>query len=70
VIVDTDDVKPAGFTGRTEHPDHPLPLRFWSPMKNYHGMEWNAQGPVSQWYDDFELWSGFPPGHPAARKGL
>ena len=64
VILDTDEVKPAGFTGRTEHPDHPLPLRFLSPMKNYHGMEWNRQGPVSQWYDDFELWSGFPPGHP------
>ena len=65
VILDTNATRPAGFTGRTEHPDNPLPLRFWSPMKNYHGMEWNAQGPVSQWYDDFELWSGFPAGHPA-----
>ena len=34
-------------------------------MKNYHGMDWNRQGPVSQWYDEFELWSDFPPGHPA-----
>lgn len=70
VVLDTDRVKPVGFTGRTEHPDNPLPLRFWSPMKNYHGMEWNAQGPVSQWYDDFELWSGFPPGHPALRQSV
>ena len=67
VVLDTAATKPRGFTGRTEHPDNPLPLRFWSPMKNYHGMEWNAQGPVSQWYDDFELWSSFPPGHPALR---
>jgi hypothetical protein len=28
-------------------------------------MAWNREGPVSQWYDDLELWSGFPPGHPA-----
>jgi hypothetical protein len=63
VVLDTNEVRPAGFTGRTEHANNPLPLRFWSPMKNYHGMEWNVQGPVSQWYDDFELWSGFPPGH-------
>lgn len=67
VVLDTAATKPGGFTGRTEHPDNPLPLRFWSPMKNYHGMEWNAKGPVSQWYDDFELWSSFPPGHPATR---
>jgi hypothetical protein len=67
VILDTNETKPAGFTGRTEHPDNPLHLRFWSPLKNYHGMEWNAQGPVSQWYDDFELWSGFPPGHAGSR---
>lgn len=70
VVLDTAMTPPKGFTGRTEHPDNPLPLRFWSPMKNYHGMEWNAHGPVSQCYDDFELWSGFPPGHPAlGRKG-
>jgi hypothetical protein len=68
VVLDTRVTPPAGFTGRTEHPDNPLPLRFWSPMKNYHGMEWNVQGPVSQWYDDFELWSGFPPGHPALER--
>jgi hypothetical protein len=65
VVLDTRVTRPAGFTGRTEHADNPLPLKFWSPMKNYHSMEWNRQGPVSQWYDDFELWSGFPPGHPA-----
>ena len=66
VVLDTQITKPQGFTGRTEHADHPLPLQFWSPMKNYHSMAWNCRGPVSQWYDDFELWSGFPPGHPAA----
>jgi len=65
VVLDTRDTPPAGFTGRTEHADNPLPLKFWSPLKNYHSMDWNRQGPVSQWYDDFELWSGFPPGHPA-----
>jgi hypothetical protein len=65
VVLDTQVTRPQGFTGRTEHADHPLPLQFWSPMKNYHGMAWNQMGPVSQWYDDFELWSGFPPGHPA-----
>lgn len=64
-VLDTDRVRPKGFTGRTEHANNPLELRFWSPMKNYHHMDWNKQGPVSQWYDDFELWSGFPPGHPA-----
>jgi hypothetical protein len=68
VILDTAATPPKGFTGRTEHPENPLPLRFWSPMKNYHSMEWNAQGPVSQWYDDFELWSSFPPGHPALER--
>ena len=64
VVLDTRKTTPEGFSGRTEHADNPLELAFWSPMKNYHGMEWNRKGPVSQWYDDFELWSGFPPGHP------
>jgi len=67
VVLDTQVTRPEGFTGRTEHADHPLPLQFWSPLKNYHGMAWNRRGPVAQWYDDFELWSGFPPGHPALR---
>ncbi len=65
VVLDTRVSPPPGFTGRTEHADNPLPLKFWSPMKNYHSMAWNREGPVSQWYDDFELRSGFPPGHPA-----
>jgi hypothetical protein len=65
VILDTDITRPVGFTGRTQHATNPLPLKFWSPMKNYHSMDWNRAGPVNQWYDDFELWSGFPPGHPA-----
>jgi len=68
VVLDTDQTKPQGFTGRTQHADNPLELRFWSPMKNYHHMDWNKQGPVSQWYDDFELWTDFPPNHPARRK--
>jgi hypothetical protein len=67
VILDTDETRPDGFTGRTQHADNPLPLRFWSPLKNYHSMEWNRQGPVSHLYDDFEMWSGFPPGHPALK---
>jgi len=68
VVLDTNVTRPAGFTGRTEHADNPLPLRFWSPMKNYHHMAWNHAGPVSQWYDDIELWSSFPPGHSALRR--
>ncbi len=68
VVLDTRVTTPKGFTGRTQHADNPLPLKFWSPMKNYHSMDWNRQGPVSQWYDDFELWSSFPPGHPALRE--
>jgi len=67
VVLDTDITRPRGFTGRTQHATNPLPLKFWSPMKNYHSMDWNRAGPVSQWYDDFELWSGFPPDHPALR---
>ena len=65
VVLDTTQTRPAGFVGRTQHADNPLELKFWSPLKNYHGMVWNQQGPISQWYDDFELWTDFPPGHPA-----
>lgn len=67
VILDTDQTKPNGFTGRTQHAENPLPLGFWSPLKNYHDMQWNRQGPISQWYDDFEFWDGFPEGHPALK---
>jgi hypothetical protein len=67
VVLDTHQTRPKDFTGRTQHADNPLELRFWSPMKNYHSMAWNRRGPVSQWYDDFELWTSFPPGHPATR---
>ncbi len=65
VVLDTAETRPDGFTGRTQHADNPLELKFWSPMKNYHGMEWNEKGPLCQWYDDFELWTDFPPGHSA-----
>jgi len=67
VVLDTDEVQPPGFVGRTQHADNPMELRFWSPLKNYHGMDWNRKGPISQWVDDFELWTDFPPGHPATR---
>jgi hypothetical protein len=67
VILDTDIFRPEGFTGRTQHATNPLKLGFWSPLKNYHDMRWNKEGPVSQWYDDFELWSGFPQNHPALK---
>ena len=66
VVLDTEQTQPAGFNGRTQHADNPLELSFWSPLKNYHGMDWNRKGPISQWYDDFELWTDFPPGHSAA----
>lgn len=69
VVLDTDELQPDGFTGRTTHASNPLELAFWSPMKNYHSMEWNKAGPVEQCYDDFELWTGLPPGHPAANEG-
>jgi len=65
VVLDTDQVQPEGFSDRTTHIQNPMRLQFWSPMKNYHGMRWNHAGPVSQWYDDIEIWNGFPTGHPA-----
>jgi len=71
VILDTDVTKPVGFTGRTQHADNPLYIGFWSPLKNYHNFSWNEDNlrvngtrAISQFYDDFELWNGFPPGHP------
>jgi hypothetical protein len=68
VVLDSNRTRPSGFTGRTQHADNPLELRFWSPLKNYHSMDWNRDGPVSQWYDEFELWTDFPPGHPAVQR--
>ncbi len=68
VVLDTKTTKVHGFTGRTTHPEHPMVFQFWSPLKNYHGMEWNTNGAVSQWYDNFELWTSFPPGHPVLEK--
>ena len=47
LVLDTDITKPDGFTGRTQHINQPLHLHFWSPMKNYHGMEWNKKVNIS-----------------------
>ncbi len=60
IVLDTDQTKPEGFTGRTQHASNPLPLKFWSPMKNYFDHEWSEEGPISQYYDDFELWEQIP----------
>lgn len=51
------------YRGRTEHKDNPLPLKFWSIFKQYHGTNWILQKQTHQWVDDLELWSAFPPGH-------
>ncbi len=50
------------YRGRTEHKDNPLPLKFWSIFKLYHGTKWLEAGPTHQWIDDVELWSGLPEG--------
>lgn len=63
VILDTDQTRPKGFTGRTQHKENPLPLRFWSIFKSYHDTDWHKTGPTHQWYDDVEVWSSFPPGY-------
>jgi hypothetical protein len=47
--------------GRTEHPDNPLPVKFWSFFKLYQDEKWLNNGPVFQWVDDLTFWSGFPP---------
>ena len=61
IILDTDLTAPEGFTGRTEHKDNPIPLKFWSPMKNYIDTLWYEQGgPISLLYDDLEIWSSVP----------
>lgn len=46
--------------GRTQHPDNPLPIGFWSPFKLYLSPEWLARGAVYQWVDDVEFWPDFP----------
>jgi len=63
VVLDTDVTCPDHFTGRTEHATNPLPLKFWSPLKMYHGKDYWQVRPTIQWYDDLELWSSFPPGY-------
>lgn len=57
------------YQGRTEHAANPLPLKFWSVFKNYHGRDWLEKGPTGQWVDDLEIWSDFPPGHPKSGGG-
>lgn len=49
-------------TARTEHATDPQPLRYWAVFKLYHPEDWLARGPTSQWYDDLEIWTGFPEG--------
>ncbi|MBN2814159.1 MAG: hypothetical protein JXQ80_08785 [Bacteroidales bacterium] len=53
----------ADYHGRTEHPDTPLPVKFWSFFKLYQDEKWFEKGEVYQWIDDFEFWDGFPEGH-------
>lgn len=49
------------FRGRTQHPTNPRPVRFWSPLKNYRHRAWHAGERVANvWYDDLELWTGWP----------
>lgn len=57
-----DDETICDYHGRTEHKDNPLPLKFWSIFKLYHGTKWIAHEPTHQWIDDVELWSGMPDG--------
>ena len=57
----------ADYHGRTEHPDNPMPVKFWSFFKLYQDEKWFVNGPVYQWVDDLEFWSSFPPGHDAAK---
>lgn len=54
------------YKGRTQHKKNPLPLHFFSPLKNYPGGDtikryMKAHGPLTILYDDFEYWSSFPP---------
>jgi len=65
VVLDTDVTVPAGFHGQTTHVENPLRMHFWSAMKIYFDPALRYNGPISAWYDDFELWTSFPPGHPA-----
>ena len=61
MILDTDLTAPEGFTGRTQHKDNPIPLKFWSPLKNYIDTLWYEQGgPISLLYDDLEIWESIP----------
>jgi len=46
--------------GRTQHPEHALPIAFYSPFKLYLSPEWLASGPNRQWIDDVEFWPDFP----------
>lgn len=50
----------ADYRGRTEHPDNPLPVKFWSFFKLYQDEAWFQKGEVFQWVDDLEFWSSWP----------
>lgn len=49
------------YRGRTQHPENPLPIRFYSPFKLYFSPEWFDAAPNHQWIDDVEFWPDFPP---------
>lgn len=55
--------------GRFEHAKTPLGLGFWALFKNYrhqHFYDADLSDGDESWfaYDDVEIWSDFPPGHP------
>ncbi len=50
-----DGQKIADYHGRTEHPNNPLPVKFWSFFKLYQDEAWLGKGEVFQWVDDFEF---------------
>lgn len=58
----------ADYHGRTEHPDNPLPVKFWSFFKLYQDEEWFENGPVFQWVDDLVFRNSFPPDHKELNK--
>jgi hypothetical protein len=56
-------------SGRFEHATNPLGLGFWALFKNYrhqHFYDADLTNGDESWfaYDDVEIWSDFPPGHP------
>jgi hypothetical protein len=65
--VNRDEVR--DYHGRTEHATNPLPLKFWSIFKLYHGQDWLKAGPPGQGVEDVEIRSGFRRGFLRRRTG-